>query len=384
MKPLNRQLPEVKTSKIRQFDAYCNQFKNVIKLTLGQPLYPTPSPIKAKAKEAIDKNVTYYTPNIGSAEALESTLQYCKEQLNLHYAKDEILMTIGSTEALTVALRTLLNEGDEVLVPSPVYPGYDPLIRLYNGKIVHVDTGADDFELIPETVQKYITPKTKCIIITDPNNPTGITISPKNRDKLVDFLVEAGIYVIVDEVYNRLVYVDGYRSFGTYERLRKQLIIVNSFSKSHSMTGWRMGFLLADRELVQELMKSHQYYVTAACSVTQYALQALNDPQSEKEVAGMVNDYKECREYIYDFLDKSGFATPQKPQGAFYVFASVEKFGMDGDAFAKRLVEEQGVAVIPGSAFGENYCNYVRFSYCVNLDLLKKALDKVKIFTDNL
>jgi len=384
MKPLNSQLPEVKTSKIRQFDAYCNQFKNVIKLTLGQPLYPTPSPIKAKAKEAIDKNITYYTPNIGSAEALESTLQYCKEQLNLHYGKDEILMTIGSTEALTVALRTLLNEGDEVLVPSPVYPGYDPLVRLYNGTIVHVDTGADGFELTPETLQKHITPKTKCIIITDPNNPTGITIKPENRDKLVEFLVKSGIYVIADEVYNRIVYAEGYRSLGTYEHLRKQLILINSFSKSHSMTGWRIGFLLADKELVQELMKSHQYYVTAACSVTQYALQALNDPQSEKEIAGMVHDYKECRDYIYDFLPKLGFATPQKPQGAFYLFVSVEKFGMDGDTFAKRLVEEQGVAVIPGSAFGENYCNYVRFSYCVDLDSLKKALSKVEIFINNL
>lgn len=384
MKPLNNQLPEVKTSKIRQFDAYCSQFRDVIKLTLGQPLFPTPSPIKAKAKEAIDKNITYYTPNIGSAEAIESTLKYCKEQLSLNYGKDEILMTIGSTEALTVTLRTLLNEGDEVLVPSPVYPGYDPLIRLFNAKIVHVDTGADGFELTPETLQKYITPKTKCIIITDPNNPTGITISAKNRDRLADFLAESGIYVIADEVYNRIIYTDDYRSFGTYEKLRKQLIIINSFSKSHSMTGWRIGFLLADRELVLELMKSHQYFVTAACSVTQYALQALNDVQSEKELGVMVHDYKECRDYIYPFLSKLGFVTPQIPQGAFYLFASVEKFGMDGDTFAKKLVESQSVALIPGSAFGDNYSNYVRFSYCVDLDLLKKALAKVEAFVKSL
>ncbi len=380
---LNNHLSEVKTSKIRQFDAYCSQFKDVIKLTLGQPLFPTPSPVKAKAIEAIDKNITYYTPNIGAAETIDAVLKYCKEQLGLAYGKDEILMTVGSTEALTVTLRTLLNDGDEVLIPAPVYPGYEPLVKLYGGVVKYVDTAADNFELTPEAIKKQITPRTKCIIVTDPNNPTGVTMSRQNRDRLVDYLAETGIYVIADEVYNRIIYTGDYRSLGTYDKLRKRLIIVNSFSKSHSMTGWRIGFLLADQSMVQELMKSHQYYVTAACSVTQYALQAVNDVQTEKEVAVMVHDYRECRDYAYDFLVKLGFVMP-KPEGAFYLFASAEKFGMDGDEFAKRLVEQQSVAIIPGSAFSDEYKKYVRLSYCVDLDLLKTALDRIKKFVESL
>ena len=383
MKTLNNQLAEVQQSKIRQFDAYCSQYKDVIKLTLGQPLFPTPSPIKAKAKEAIDKNITFYAPNVGLSEAIENTLQYCKEQLNLNYGKDEIFMTVGSTEALSVTLRTLLNDGDEVLIPAPVYPGYEPLVKLYNAKVVEVDTAADGFELTPETLEKYITPKTKCIIVTDPNNPTGISMSIENRNRLVEYLVKTGIYVIADEVYNRIVYSEGYRSLGTYPELRDQLIIVNSFSKSHSMTGWRIGFLLATAPMIKELMKAHQYYVTAACSVTQYALQAINDAQTEKEVAVMVHDYKECRDFAYDFITNLGFKCV-KPEGAFYLFASVEKFGMDGDEFAKKLVDEQHVALIPGSAFSDLYKNYVRFSYCVDLDLLKKALDKLAVFVKGL
>ncbi|MDR0729520.1 MAG: aminotransferase class I/II-fold pyridoxal phosphate-dependent enzyme [Prevotellaceae bacterium] len=382
MKPLNKQLPLVTTSKIRQFDAYCSQFEHVIRLTLGQPLFPTPSPVKAKAKEAIDRNITYYTPNIGATETIDSVLQYCREQYGLHYGKNEILITVGSSEALTTTLRTLLNDGDEVLIPAPVYPGYEPLVNLYNAKAVHVDTREDHFELTPETLQKYITPRTKCIIITDPNNPTGALISRKNRDRLAEFLAATDIYIIADEVYNRIIYTDDYRSFGTYEKLRQRLIIVNSFSKSHSMTGWRIGFLLADKDITKELMKSHQYYVTSACSVTQYAIQAVNDPQTERELAVMVRDYRACRDYAFPFLNDLGFVTPQMPQGAFYLFVSVEKFGMDGDTFARRLVDEQGVAIIPGSAFSDSYKNYVRISYCVDLEALKKALNKIKAFVE--
>ncbi|MDR2361794.1 MAG: aminotransferase class I/II-fold pyridoxal phosphate-dependent enzyme [Prevotellaceae bacterium] len=380
MKSLNKQLPLVTTSKIRQFDTYCSQFEHVIRLTLGQPLFPTPTPIKAKAKEAIDHNITYYTPNIGAIATIDSVLQYCRERFNLHYGKDEILITVGSSEALTATLRTLLNDGDEVLIPAPVYPGYEPLVDLYNAKAVHVDTAGDHFELTPETLQKHITPRTKCIIITDPNNPTGVLASRKNRDRLADFLAATGIYIIADEVYNRIIYTDDYRSFGTYEKLRRQLIIVNSFSKSHSMTGWRIGFLLANKDLTKELMKSHQYYVTSACSITQYAIQAVNDPQTERELAVMVRDYRACRDYAYSFLNQLGFNTPQLPQGAFYLFLSVEKFGMDGDTFTRRLVDEQGVAIIPGSAFSDSYKNYVRISYCVDMEILKKALNKIRAF----
>ncbi|MDR0581905.1 MAG: aminotransferase class I/II-fold pyridoxal phosphate-dependent enzyme [Prevotellaceae bacterium] len=378
---INQHLPEIITSKIRQFDTFCNQFPNIIKLTLGQPLFPTPSPVKAKAIEAINRNITYYTPNTGAPATIEAVLRYCKEQFNLQYDKDEIILTVGSSEALTVTLRTLLNDGDEVLIPAPVYPGYEPLVKLYGATVKPVDTTANGFELTPDILANYLTPRTKCIILTDPNNPTGVLMSRKNREELVNFLAEKDIYIIADEVYNRIIYTNDYSSFGTYEKLRKKLIIVNSFSKSHSMTGWRIGYLLACRELVQQLSKPHQYYVTSACSVTQYALQAVNDPQTETELAIMVRNYKECRDYAYQFLTQLGFGCC-KPQGAFYLFASIDKFGLDSDTFCRRLVEEQGVALIAGNCFGEAYDNYVRISYCVDLAVLKEALDKVKLFVE--
>ncbi|MDR3133495.1 MAG: aminotransferase class I/II-fold pyridoxal phosphate-dependent enzyme [Prevotellaceae bacterium] len=385
---LNGHLSEIATSKIRQFDAYCidaycNRFHEVIKLTLGQPLFPTPSPVKAKAMEAINRNITYYTPNMGAPEAIEAVWRYCQEQLNLQYGKDEIVLTVGSSEALAVTLRALLNEGDEVLVPAPVYPGYEPLVRLYGATVKPVDTTADGFELRPETLAGYLTPRTKCVIITDPNNPTGAVMRRENRDALADFLAGKELYVIADEVYNRIIYTDDYCSFGRYEQLREQLVIVNSFSKSHSMTGWRIGYLLACGGLVRELTKVHQYYVTSACSVTQYALQAVNERQTEAEVAAMVRNYRECRDYAYGFIRELGFGC-DKPEGAFYLFASIGKFGMDSDSFCRRLVAEAGVAIIPGSCFGEEYSNYIRISYCVDLELLKKALDKVKRFVERL
>ena len=380
---INQHLPEIITSKIRQFDTFCNQFPNISKLTLGQPLFPTPSPVKAKAIEAINRNITYYTPNAGAPVTIEAVLKYCKEQFNLQYDKDEIILTVGSSEALTVTLRTLLNDGDEVLIPAPVYPGYEPLVKLYGATVKPVDTTANGFELTPDILANYITPRTKCIILTDPNNPTGVLMSRKNRDELANFLAEKDIYIIADEVYNRIIYTNDYNSFGTYEQLRKKLIIVNSFSKSHSMTGWRIGYLLACRELVQQLTKPHQYYVTSACSVTQYALQAINDQQTETELATMVRNYKECRDYAYQFLTQLGFGCC-KPQGAFYLFASIAKFGLDSDTFCRRLVEEQGVALIAGNCFGQAYDDYVRISYCVDLVMLKKALDKVKRFVEKL
>jgi aminotransferase len=380
---INVHLSEISTSKIRQFDTYCSQFKDIIKLTLGQPLFPTPSPVKAKAIEAIHNNITYYTPNAGAPATIEAVLEYCQKQFNLQYGTDEILLTVGSSEALTVALRALLNDGDEVLIPAPVYPGYEPLVKLYGATVKQVDTADNGFELTPETLEKHITPRTKCIILTDPNNPTGILMSRKNRDRLAGFLAETNIYIIADEVYNRIIYTDDYASFGCYPKLREKLIIVNSFSKSHSMTGWRIGFLLACRELLQQLTKPHQYYVTSACSVTQYALRAINDPQTEKELSLMVRNYKECRDYAYDFITKLGFGC-LKPQGAFYLFASIAKFGLDSDTFCRRMAEEQGVAVTSGSSFSDAYDDYIRISYCVDFELLKKALDKVKMFVEKL
>ncbi len=379
----NKNLSKIQTSKIRQFDAYCNQFAGHIKLTLGQPLFPTPSPIKAKAIEGINKNVTGYTPNRGAMETLEVLSKYCKKHFDLDYGTDEIIIGIGTTEVLASSLRTILNDGDEVLIPSPAYPGYEPLVLMNNCTVKHIDTAADGFQLTVENLKKHITPKTRCIIITDPSNPTGVSLSRKNRDELADFLATTDIYLIADEVYNRVMYNNDYQSFGKYPALRDQLIIVNSFSKSHSMTGWRLGWSMTSAAFASEMAKVHQYYVTAACSVGQYGLLALFDEQTEKEIAQMVTAYRENMEYACDFLTKLGFKCEQ-PQGAFYLYISTEPFGMDGDTFAKRLVEENGVAIIPGNAFGKEYDNYIRLSYCVDMPVLKAALDRIKAFVDKL
>lgn len=379
----NKNLSKIQTSKIRQFDAYCNQFPGHIKLTLGQPLFPTPTPIKEKAIEGIHKNITGYTPNRGAAETIETIKTYCKQHFNLDYATDEIILGIGTTEVLASSLRTILNDGDEVLIPAPAYPGYEPLILMNNCTVKYVDTTADGFQLTVENLKKYITPKTRCIIITDPCNPTGMALNRKNRDELAAFLATTDIYLIADEVYNRVLYTDDYRSFGTYPALRDRLVVVNSFSKSHSMTGWRLGWSMTSKEFANEMAKVHQYYVTAACSVGQYGLLAILDTQTEKEIAVMVSEYRANMEYACDFLTKLGFKC-QKPQGAFYLYVSTEPFGMNGDTFAERLVQENGVALIPGNAFGKEFDNYVRLSYCVDMPVLKAALDRIKQFVEKL
>ncbi len=379
----NKNLSKIQTSKIRQFDAYCNQFPGHIKLTLGQPLFPTPTPIKAKAIEAINKNVTGYTPNRGAMDTLQILQKYCKKHFDIDYGTDEIIMGIGTTEVLASALRTILNDGDEVLIPSPAYPGYEPLILMNNCTVKHVDTAADGFQLTVENLKKHIGPKTRCIIITDPCNPTGVALNRKNRDELAAFLATTDIYLIADEVYNRVMYTEDYQSFGKYPALRDQLVIVNSFSKSHSMTGWRLGWAMTSAAFANEMAKVHQYYVTAACSVGQYGLLAILDEQTEKEIAVMVREYRANMEYACDFLTKLGFIC-EKPQGAFYLYLSTAPFGMDGDTFAQRLVQEGGVAAIPGNAFGKEYDNYIRFSYCVDMPVLEEALNRIKNFVSKL
>jgi aminotransferase len=379
MQLFNKNLSKIQTSKIRQFDAYCNQFSEVIKLTLGQPMFPTPTPVKEKAVEALHKNITTYTPNRGAQATQETILRYCKQHFGYSYDPEEIIVGIGTTEVLAASLCTVLNEGDEVIIPAPAYSGYEPLVLLNKCTIKTIDTAPDDFQLTVENLRKHITPKTKCIIITDPSNPTGASLIRKNRDDLAAFLATTGIFVIADEVYNRILYTGDYKSFGAYPELRKQLIVVNSFSKSHSMTGWRLGWVLADKEVMNQIAKVHQYYVTAASTIGQYALQAILDPQTEKEIAQMTASYRTNMELACEALVHAGFDC-KPPQGAFYLYLSTAKFGMDGDTFARRLVQEAHVAIIPGDAFGDAYKDYVRLSYCVDKQTLTEALRRIAAF----
>jgi aminotransferase len=384
MTPLfNKNLSKIQTSKIRQFDTYCNQFDHVIKLTLGQPLFPTPAPVKEKAIEALHRNITTYTPNRGAQATRETVLRYCKQHFGFDYDVEEIIVGVGTTEVLATSLCAILNEGDEVIIPTPAYSGYEPLVLLNNCTVKTIDTAPDGFQLTVENLKKHITPKTKCVILTDPSNPTGASLSRKNRDELVAFLATTNIFVIADEVYNRILYTDDYKSFGTYPELRKQLIVVNSFSKSHSMTGWRLGWVLAGKDVINEIAKVHQYYVTAASTMGQYALQAVLDPQTEKELAHMTASYRANMEYACRVLTQAGFDC-KPPQGAFYLYLSTANFGMDGDAFARRLVQETNVAIIPGDAFGEAYKDYVRISYCVDIPTLTEALRRIAGFVAKL
>ncbi|MDR2448877.1 MAG: aminotransferase class I/II-fold pyridoxal phosphate-dependent enzyme [Prevotellaceae bacterium] len=384
MMPLfNKNLSKIQTSKIRQFDTYCNQFKDVIKLTLGQPLFPTPAPVKEKAVEALRNNITTYTPNRGAQVTRETVLRYCKQHFGVGYDLEEIIVGVGTTEVLAASLCAILNEGDEVIIPAPAYSGYEPLVLLNNCTVKTVDTASDGFQLTAENLKKHITPKTKCVILTDPSNPTGASLSRDNRNELAAFLATTGIFVIADEVYNRILYTNDYRSFGTYPELRKQLIIVNSFSKSHSMTGWRLGWVLAGKEVINEIAKVHQYCVTAASTIGQYALQAVLDPQTEKALAHMTASYRDNMEYACRVLTHAGFDC-KPPQGAFYLYLSTANFGIDGDTFARRLVQETSVAIIPGDAFGDAYKDYVRLSYCVDRPTLTEALRRITGFVSKL
>ena len=374
-----KNLKKIELSGIRKFTNMLVDYPNAINLTIGQPDFPTPAHVKEKAKLAIDQNYTSYTPNAGIVELRKAISSFYDNQYSLLYnPQDEIIVTHGASGALTIALRTILEEGCEVILSAPAYPGYIPLIELCGAIPVCVNTEETDFVLTADLIEKHITEKTRCVILPSPCNPVGTIIEDAELQKIADLLKEKEIFVISDEIYSELIYENTHKSIASYDGMRNKTIVINGVSKSHSMTGWRIGYTLAPGYLTKEMTKLNGYYISCATSISQHAALAaltdgLNDPIEMKK------DYKVRRDYVYDRLVAMGFDVV-KPSGAFYIFPSIKKTNMTSFDFCINLLKEQELATVPGSAFSQFGEGYIRLSFAQPLEILQKGMDRLEKF----
>ncbi|MCL6588268.1 MAG: aminotransferase A [Anoxybacillus sp.] len=371
---IHSRVRNIEISGIRKFFNMVADRPNLISLTIGQPDFPTPEHVKEAGKEAISNNFTTYTHNAGFVDVRQAACQFVYDKYGLQYNEQEIIVTIGASQAIDVAFRTILEEGVEVILPGPVYPGYEPIIRMCGAKPVYVDTRSTGFRLTAELVAPYINERTRCIVLPYPSNPTGATLSEQELVKLAALLKDKPIWILSDEIYSELVYDGVHRSIASW--LRDQTIVINGLSKSHSMTGWRIGFLFAPEFLTKHMLKVHQYSVSCASSVSQKAaLAALTVGKNDAD--DMRKQYKARMEYAYERLVGMGLAV-EKPTGAFYLFPSIQSFGQSSFDFALDLVDKAGVAVVPGSAFSSYGEGYVRLSYAYSFETLKEGLDRME------
>jgi len=366
-KRFNKNLNRIEVSLIRQFDQSISSIPGVLRLTLGEPDFTTPEHVKEAGKAAIDANFSHYTGMSGLLALREAASQ----------------LTIGATEALSATLTAILEPGDVVLLPAPAYPGYEPIVNLVGAEIVEIDTTADRFVLTPEKLEKAILEqgeKLKAVILNYPANPTGVTYSREQMAELAAVLKKYEVFVICDEVYSELTYTgDAHVSMASF--IPEQTIVINGLSKSHAMTGWRLGFIFAPAALTAQLIKSHQYLVTAAGTMNQYAaIEALTAGRDDAEP--MKKEYVKRRDYIIEQMSALGFEMI-KPDGAFYIFAKIPAgYNQDSFAFLQDFAREKAVAFIPGAAFGQYGEGYVRLSYAASMEVIKEAMKRLKEYME--
>ncbi|WP_314348403.1 aminotransferase class I/II-fold pyridoxal phosphate-dependent enzyme [Mammaliicoccus vitulinus] len=375
--PLNKFASQLQVSGIRAISNRIPEIDDVVNLTVGQPDFQVPVSVKEAMKDAIDQNFTSYSHNAGLLELRKVVQSYYKNRFNASFTTDEILITNGASEALDTTLRGILEQGDEVLIPSPVYAGYVPLIELLGAKPIYIDTTQTGLKITPDLVEAHITDKTKAILLNYPNNPTGITLNQQEVEALIDVFKAYPIYIISDEIYAENTFGQPHTSFASYDVIKDQCILLGGLSKSHSMTGLRIGFLLGPEYVMKQLTFVHAYNCICANVPSQYAaIEALtNAIDSPKE---MNKAYIERRDYVYKRLIEMGFILNEKPQGAFYIFPQISQFGMDDYEFCMKALEDYHVAIVPGSAFTHIGKGYIRISYAYNIKSLEDGLNRLE------
>lgn len=379
---INKRVKEIEISGIRKFFNLVSKYPNTVSLTIGQPDFQTPAHVKNAGIEAIKENRTTYTHNAGLIELRKAASNFVKKY-NLSYNPEtEVIVTNGASEGIDTALRTILEEGCEVILPSPVYPGYEPIIKLQGAKPVLVDTSDTGFKITAEQIKENITEKTRCIILPYPSNPTGVVLTKKEIDDIAKVIQDKNIFVLSDEIYSELVYDGEHYSIAEHKEMRGKTILINGLSKSHSMTGWRIGLIFAPEYITKQMLKVHQYNATCASSISQYAaLEALRNGLDDPLV--MKDEYKKRRDYVYDRIKSMGLDCVI-PSGAFYIFPSIKKFNLPSFDFALRLVKEAGVAVVPGDAFSPFGEGYIRISYAYSMDVLEEGLNRMEKFINSI
>lgn len=374
---LNHAVQNVQLSGIRRFTALVRNTPGACSLTIGEPDQNTPEAVKDAAKAALDANVTHYPPNNGYPDLLEAISKFEEHTHGLRYSPDEIILTIGATEGLFIALSAILNPGDEVIIPTPAFSLYESITRLCRGVPVALPTEQSRFQIDPERLQALLTPNTKALVLTSPNNPTGCIYSPETLDAIYAVLRDKPVFVLCDDVYRTLIYTDRYRSFAEYAGMRDRIIIIQSFSKPYAMTGWRAGYCLADGPVKQRMQVFHQYAVVSAPAFIQPACMAAlrTDPSP------MVRLYRKRRDFVCGRLRAMGLDV-QTPDGAFYMFLQVPDCGLDSLAFCEKMLKEGLVGLIPGIYFGTE--GFMRLSYCYSDGELSEGLDRMERFLKTL
>lgn len=374
---LNNAVLGEELSGIRRFTFLVRETPGACALTIGEPDQNTPDVVKEAAKAALDDNDTHYPPGNGYPYMLEAISKFEEKAHGLHYDPEEIILTIGATESLHIALATVLNPGDEVIIPTPSFSLYASITRLCRGVPVNLPTEDNHFQVDPEALKAAITDKTKAIILTSPNNPTGCIYTKETLDAIHDILKDTPIFVLCDDVYRTLVYTEDYHSFSEYQDMRDRIIVINSFSKPYAMTGWRLGYCLADAPIRDRMQIFHQYMVVSAPSFVQPACVAA----LESDTSGMVEIFRKRRDYVYKRLIDMGLEV-QEPEGAFYMFINIKKYGMNSLTFCEKMLKEGLVGLIPGCYFD---CEgYMRLSYCYSDEDLKEGLDRIEKFIKTL
>lgn len=382
--PLNDTISAIPPSGIRKFFDIVSEMKDAISLGVGEPDFDTPWHIRDEGIYSLEKGRTFYTSNAGLKELKIEICRYLKRRFDVTYDyQHEVMVTVGGSEAIDIALRAMLDPGDEVLIPQPSYVSYTPCTILAGGVPVPIELEEkDQFRLTKEKLLEKITPKSKILIMPFPNNPTGSIMEAEDLMEIAKVVEEKDLFVISDEIYSELTYKGQHCTIAAFPGMKERTVLINGFSKSYAMTGWRLGYACAPENILSQMLKIHQFAIMCAPTTSQYAaVEALRN--GDGDVAEMKEAYDQRRRFLVKSLRDMGFDC-YEPQGAFYVFPSIKKFGMTSEEFALRLLEEEKVAVVPGDAFGACGEGYLRISYAYSLEDLKHALERIERFVKRL
>ena len=382
--PLSKKVVEIKPSGIRKFFDIVNEMDDAISLGVGEPDFDTPWHIREEGIYSLERGRTFYTSNAGLKELKAEVAKYQHRRFGLEYdSVSEVMITIGGSEAIDGALRAMIDDGDEVILPQPSYVSYEPCIVLANGVPVIVELEErDSFKLTKEKLEAAITDKTKILIMPFPNNPTGAIMTKEDLEGIVELVIKHDLYVISDEIYSELTYGGNHVSIASFPGMKERTIVINGFSKSYAMTGWRLGYACGPKNILSQMLKIHQFAIMCAPTTSQYAaVEALKN--GDEDVEKMRTAYDQRRNFLMKAFKDMGLQCFE-PFGAFYVFPRIKEFGMTSDEFATRLLKEEKLAVVPGTAFGDSGEGFLRISYAYSIDDLKEGLDRINRFITRL
>lgn len=380
--PLSKTVVQIQPSGIRKFFDIVSEMKDAISLGVGEPDFDTPWHVREEGIYSLEKGKTFYTSNAGLKELKIEICNYLKRRFDLDYRyEDETIVTVGGSEAIDIGLRAMLDPGDEVLIPQPCYVSYHPCTILAGGVPVVIELKEEnEFKLTRKQLLDAITDKTKVLILPFPNNPTGAIMTYDDLKEIADVIVEKDLYVISDEIYSELTYGQKHVSIASFPGLKERTIVINGFSKSYAMTGWRLGYAVGPAEIIKQMIKIHQFAIMCAPTNSQYAgIEALKNGDADVEM--MRDAYDQRRKYLLHSFRNMGLDCFE-PYGAFYVFPSIKKFGMTSDEFATKLLKEEKVAVVPGTAFGDCGEGFLRISYAYSIENLKVAIERMQNFVE--